>query len=331
MDGLFRRFLQMQTRYFGLRGAAVVGIALCTSLAAHPATAGVGDVDVSFQPGRTPEAAYEFSSDSTQLVEFANENIDSVESRTVLATRVRWRVVSDDGEDGASDGDGDGQRGENKSGNQAVIELVHEHVDVRIVGGATPGHFDSDAPAQSDGGNLFAAIFRPLIGQPLTLTLARDGEIVSVRGVEAITPPDDPGMLFDLVAGTDAIQSMYGPMFRVREVTSGETEGDSLSTVAVGEMWTLRTTRDADDGTPDTEYRFRLADVVEGKAQLAVTGRYVHRKKAADTPGIPQLFRVTSSSIKGMQCGMLPTACLLRSRRHLRFPLRVRAMLRGRC
>jgi hypothetical protein len=153
----------------------------------------------------------------------------------------------------------------------AEASLEFDYVAVAFEGGvALDGSFDSRQPeADDDPGDPLVTAIRPVVGKALTLTLAADGTITSVDGLDELRPEGDmPAMLFQQLFSERALTSMMQPIFRVRP--AGEDEplnergGRSMLAEPLGGSWPVRAESVRTLGIPAAELTLTLDSAARG-------------------------------------------------------------------
>lgn len=157
--------------------------------------------------------------------------------------------------------------GERSPEDQYAVAVTYRRLELTIDGGQVPGAFDSDQPASTDRGNVYAEICRPLIHKPIRLTVDQRGTISSVEGLEEIAPEGLAGLLFDQLFGEQAAIAMFQPFLRV-------TDESDRTLSRPGDEWQVQRPEIPGLGVPQSELTLRM---IRGEnagdiAHIEVTG-----------------------------------------------------------
>lgn len=240
--------------------AAAAPVLVC--LVAPPAaSAETADLAPKFEAGRETKYALEVKTDTA--VDFGGMKQDSSDQQEARVV-VRVKSVEDD---------------------KVRVELVHEWMRVRMKNAMIEGTFDSDTPAEQDGESQLAAIVRPMVGKPLTLTLDKDGTIRDVSGLETMAPEGMAGELFNQMFRQESIINMYQPLFKVKPApASAET----------GEKWSFTERENSALGMMAKTVEHTLLAVTNGDARINLQG-----KVELDIGDVPAGSKKDSSRVDG--------------------------------
>lgn len=138
----------------------------------------------------------------------------------------------------------------------AVVEVVYERVAVSEKRGGISATFDSERPAAEDGGNPLAGVLRPAVGQVLTFTVDRGGEVRAASGGERLPPA---------LRADGGAKSLLAPIF-------GCGRGAGAGAVKVGQTW-AQEINGVSEGAPVRHTVTHRVEAVEGgQVRVATTG-----------------------------------------------------------
>ncbi len=194
--------------------------------------------------------------------------------------------------------------------NGVKATLVFDRIAVQFEGGqALTGSFDSATPADQDAADdPLAMTVRPIVGQPIRLTLEADGTIGAVGGLDDVAP-DDPraAFLFDQLFSETALASMAQPIFRVRP--AGEDEPLNLDRALnradlaepVGGTWTINAEPVDSLGMPAAELTLTLDAAARGDDGDRLATISIDGTPRADAPERLQMLdpKVAERSVTG--------------------------------
>jgi hypothetical protein len=138
----------------------------------------------------------------------------------------------------------------------AVVEVVYERVAVSEKRGGVSAVFDSERPAAEDGGNPLAGVLRPAVGQVLTFTVDRGGEVRAASGGERLPPA---------LRADGGARSLLAPIF-------GCGRGAGAGAVKVGETWAQSIDAQSDGSPVRHTVTHRVEAVDGGQVRVATTG-----------------------------------------------------------
>lgn len=188
----------------------------------------------------------------------------------------------------------------------ATVDVTFDSIKMKIESEWLTDEFDSTKPArpakapssdplqQLGGTPMLEQSLRPLVGDKLTLTVDRNGNVTKVDGGEKFaalfgglggSAGGTPG-----TPGGGAAKNLFGSIFTLDK---------TRPQARVGDRWTTRDTMElAMTGGLTMSTTYTLRDAKGGRATLGVNGR-MESSSAAPTPDVP--FRIKSCTHDG-QC-----------------------------
>lgn len=190
----------------------------------------------------------------------------------------------------------------------ATVDVTFDSIKMKIESEWLTDEFDSTKPAkpakapsadplqQLGGTPMLEQSLRPLVGDKLTLTVDRNGNVTKVDGGERFATlfgglGGSPGGAPGAPGGSSGTaKNLFGSIFTLDK---------TRPQARVGDRWTTRDTMDlAMTGGLTMSTTYTLRDAKGGRATLGVNGR-MESSSAAPTPDVP--FRIKSCTHDG-QC-----------------------------
>lgn len=169
-----------------------------------------------------------------------------------------------------------------------TIGVTYQRLRLSIDGGQLPGAFDSQNPLDTDQGNVYAQICRPLVGSQLRLVVDPRGSIKQVEGLDELAPEGLAGALFGQLFGPDASKAMFQPLLRIID--------DGAPNRARGDEWQLQRPAVPSLGVPASEVQLRVTGIQRDTwiAEINVSGE-PRAELPADAAVLPNVETKKSS------------------------------------
>ncbi len=239
-----------------LRFAALTALTLATAAFAADAPADAPKHDLKPKFAKDSETKWVFEEKTSGNIKQAESTRTAQQNQTLHLTR---KVTATDE-------------------TSATVELTITRVKASMTPpmGGDPVAFDSEQPAEKDGGNPLALQFRQMIGQPYTFTVALNGDITAVKPPETILSTDSG----------DALKAKFAPLFQIKP-------GDSLT--AVGESWQRTDNVGGRTGAPlESKTTMTLANVSDSIATVAINSTIAFKEGQ-----LPPGMELKNSGTKG--------------------------------
>lgn len=143
----------------------------------------------------------------------------------------------------------------------STLELVYEHVKLKMRSASGDMDFDSAKPKKDD---PVDELLRPMVGTTLTVEMDNKGNIKNVTGGDALQEAAGGG-LGGAMTGPGALKDFFGRVFSSGPGNSGF--------AGVGESWSSDDKMDAPGGTWNITTTNTLRSAGGGKAEIDIKGK----------------------------------------------------------
>ncbi len=151
---------------------------------------------------------------------------------------------------------------------------------------STWGTFDSDQPVEDDARNLAAMAFRPVLGEPFSVRLRSNMEVLGITGPPTTHVPQPVHALYMRMLGERMLSEAIQPIFRLKP---------EPHRAAPGDQWSQTLQRNTSAGEIEIRLDLELDELDADAAHVRIDGE--HRIMGMHNTPVSQ--RITEQAVAG--------------------------------